>query len=156
MNLFKDRAWLRSFLNNSFIQKGNRAHQFSTDVTFQMNICRAVQFWIMNYENMFSAVKYSFMFHDFHRCKRKSLFLVKYYPNTLSLTLLWLKKHFGYLSIFYMYVYFYTSILCITRLPTCVNNKIECQRTLTSEITWVKKNKTAENLKQLSTTTWNL
>ncbi len=71
VNLFIDRAWLRSCLNISLIRKGNRAHQFSTDVTFQMSICRAVQFCINNNENIFSSVHYSFVFHDIHWCERK-------------------------------------------------------------------------------------
>ena len=54
-------------------------------VTFQMNICRAVKFWIVTYENICSAGQYSFVFHDIHRCKR-----IKFWSNIIPSSYCWL------------------------------------------------------------------
>ncbi len=153
VNLFKDHAWLRSFLDISFIRKGNRANQFSTDVTFYMNICRSVQFWIINNENKCHAVQYLLVFHDIHRFEK--IFSLKFYPNNLSLTSLRIKWSCG------VHVHMFILCMCISihqcftsldylhvlTIKWCLS-KLWHQKETESRRIWL-----LQILKQLSTTT---
>ncbi len=87
----------------------------------------------MNYENICSAVQYLCVFHDIQRNVRENIFgeilyqllIVDVVKNKM---IMW-----DTCAYVYMYVHFYTSMLYIARLPTCVYTKMVRQQTLTSE-----------------------